>query len=490
MSIEAVLANEEWFHVEVGDVIKGMRKCPAGVVQTIITSPPYWNLRSYLPSEHPDKSSEIGGEPTPEAFIKKLVKVFREAKRILRDDGTLFVNLGDSYAQDKKWGGKTGGKHAKGLHGTTGIGRNRTQTGLDGGNLVGIPFRFAFAMQADGWHLRSVIIWAKKSPMPESINGWRWTRCRIKVSAQVKGKQNGAIYQARSRDMSNGQYLGSAVWKSCPGCDKCRANGGMVLRRGKWRPTTSHEYIFMFSKSDRYFCDSQAIQEPTTGNAHSRGTGLNPKARSIDSGNHKDRPKQNDSFSAACNQVVGTRNPRTVWGSIWQFGNEPEKAKHFAAFPSAVPRKCLKAALSSAGCCPKCGASYAPVVESERKPTRPGTNTKTQKSDAAGVMPQRLDSTTIGNRDPQRHTTKSNVTGHRPTCGCNAGDPVPSIVADIFSGTGTTGRVAYSLGYRYLGFELFEEYAAISREKIVRPFLKKKSPKHKRPMDCQKPLFE
>jgi len=142
--------------------------------------------------------SQIGIESTPEAYVERLVEAFREVRRVLRKDGTLWLNLGDSYANDTKWGGSTGGKHAAALHGSTGIGRGKKQTGLKSKDLIGIPWMVAFALRADGWYLRSDIIWHKPNPMPESVTD---------------------------------------------------------------RPTKAHEYIFLLSKSANYYYDADAIKE-------------------------------------------------------------------------------------------------------------------------------------------------------------------------------------------------------------------------------------
>jgi DNA modification methylase len=110
----------------------------------------------------------MGLEPTPDEFVAGMVEVFREVRRVLRDDGTLWLNIGDSYANDGKWGGHTGGKHVKALH-CSPIGRNKKYTGLKPKDMIGIPWRLAFALQADGWYLRRDIIWHKLNPMPESV---------------------------------------------------------------------------------------------------------------------------------------------------------------------------------------------------------------------------------------------------------------------------------------------------------------------------------
>ena len=148
-------------------------------------------------------------------------------------------------------------------------GSTRGGHGLKPKDLVGIPWLLAFALRADRWYLRRDIIWHKANPMPESV-----------------------------RD----------------------------------RPTNAHEYLFLLSKSSSYFYDADAIKEPASPNTHARGNGLNPKAAAVDPGNHRGRPKQNASFSAAVNEVVATRNKRTVWKTV----SEPYPEAHFATYPPAL----------------------------------------------------------------------------------------------------------------------------------------------------------
>jgi len=140
---------------------------------------------------------QIGLEASPHEYVEKLVTVFREVRRVLKDDGTLWLNLGDSYANDGKWGGSTGGLHASELHGTS-VGRTKRKTGLKPKDLIGIPWRVAFALQDDGWYLRMDVIWSKLQPMPESVTD---------------------------------------------------------------RPTRAHEYLFLLAKNERYFYDAAAIAE-------------------------------------------------------------------------------------------------------------------------------------------------------------------------------------------------------------------------------------
>jgi len=246
-----------------GDVRDGLRTLPDASVQMCVTSPPYWRLRDY------GVAGQLGLEATPDAYVSALVDVFREVRRVLKDDATLWLNLGDSYANDTKWGGSSGGKHVKALHGATGIGRQKVATGLKPKDLIGIPWLVAFALRADGWYLRADIIWAKPNPMPESVTD---------------------------------------------------------------RPTKAHEYLFLLTKSPRYYYDWKAITEPVSGTAHGRGSGVNPKAALNAPG-----AKQNASFSAATAGLVDERNKR----SVWTVATQPYPEAHFATFPEALIAPCI-----------------------------------------------------------------------------------------------------------------------------------------------------
>jgi DNA modification methylase len=198
-----------------GDTRQVLTTLPDASVHCCVTSPPYFGLRDYGMPE------QIGLEQTPADFIEQLVLVFREVRRVLRDDGTLWLNIGDSYANDTKWGGATSGKHAQAVHGATGIGRRRTATGYKSKELMGIPWQLAFALSADGWYLRQDIIWHKPNVMPESVT------------------------------------------------DRC---------------TKSHEYLFLLSKAERYWFDADAIAEPVVSSAadlaRARVTGRGEQASS------------------------------------------------------------------------------------------------------------------------------------------------------------------------------------------------------------------
>lgn len=245
-----------------------------GSIHAVITSPPYLGLRKYHgdqdidwpevsyspmaglpPVTVPAQRCALGAEAEPFAYIGHLILCLREWRRVLRDDGVCLVNLGDSYTNDTKWGGTTGGKHAKGLHGTP-VGRARRETGIKPKNLLLIPARFALAAQADGWIVRSNIIWAKGvSFLPD--------------------------------------YAGSAMPESVTD-----------------RPSRTHEDIFLLAKRERYFWDGYAVREKSATIAHKPGSNFHADkvAGPNDRGGHSQ-------WDDTKNRVWGgaTRNQRSVW---------------------------------------------------------------------------------------------------------------------------------------------------------------------------------
>jgi DNA modification methylase len=259
-----------------GDCIEMMKTLPDKSVNCCVTSPPYFGLRDY------GHEGQIGLEETPEAFVQKMVEVFSEVKRVLRDDGTLWLNLGDSYAGSGK-GRNADGSHQEG-------GKQGTNKGTVLGSLVktyaqdckpkdliGIPWMVAFALRADGWYLRQDIIWHKPNPMPESVQ------------------------------------------------DRC---------------TKAHEYIFLLSKSSKYYYDIESIKEPvkqdwgtrnrSNGKYHNEGSGLQP---------HSGLEK---SYEFA--------NKR----SVWSVNTRSYKGAHFATYPPELIRPCILAG------CPKGGVVLDP----------------------------------------------------------------------------------------------------------------------------------
>lgn len=249
------------------ECLAGLRELPDQSVQTCVTSPPYFGLRNYGHLE------QIGLEPTPDLFVAKMVEVFREVKRVLRDDGTLWLNLGDSYASSSSAGDKVFGNPEfnanRPSRAATKTAAKTIPPGLKPKDLIGIPWRVAFALQSDGWWLRQDIIWAKPNPMPESVT------------------------------------------------DRC---------------TKAHEYIFLLSKSARYFYDAEAVSERS--NWMPGGYAGNP-SRAMAMGR---KPSGNEK-PGANPQGKENRNRR----SVWSVASKPYAEAHFATFPPELITPCILA---------------------------------------------------------------------------------------------------------------------------------------------------
>ena len=200
-----------------GDALTVLQTLPSESVHCVVTSPPYWALRRYSAGEQ-----EMGSEPSSEAYLAAQVAVFREVRRVLRDDGTCWVNIGDSYSPASTHGGdptqKAGPFERRNGNVTREL-RMSVRDGVTAGNLAAIPYRLGLALQADGWLWRSTIIWQKLSPMPESLAGWTWERHRVKVRSASKDSPK---YDNRRRDavgyMSTDGSQDEAQWSSCLGC--------------------------------------------------------------------------------------------------------------------------------------------------------------------------------------------------------------------------------------------------------------------------------
>ena len=339
-----VLQDYEYFRTEKGILYNGdcldvLKQMPNESINCCVTSPPYFGLRNY------GNDAQIGLEETPKAYVDKLVAVFREIKRILRSDGTLWLNLGDSYNGSGKAGSNPEyqAKHTefgKPSKEKSRIGMPTNIKGLKSKDLIGIPWRVAFALQADGWYLRQDIIWHKPNPMPESVT------------------------------------------------DRC---------------TKSHEYIFLLSKSQKYYFDNEAIKEPLADSSIQR------LSQDIDNQNGSDRVpnKTNGNMKAVSHkklqdkgQTVNTMRLNRLEGieyeslsrnkrSVWTVTTKPYSEAHFATYPQDLIKPCVLAG------CPKDG-----------------------------------------------------------------------VVFDPFSGAGTTALVAEKLGRRWMGIELNADYCKLSKKRI------------------------
>jgi len=590
--------------LRLGNVLDVLRGLPPGFVQTVVTSPPYWALRDYgLPPamwggdqacDHEWAEAEVvaeagkggnwqqgengpglrtgrpqtrfrgdwraaradgvesvtlrqgtcvrcgawlgtlGLEPTPEMYVEHVVQVFREVRRVMRDDGTLWLNMGDTYYNAGTGGhGATGGRDKstlagplppegtvpvnRGIRGSNDehkhrgrrqvgdnknpkagvpeLGANRTDGAGDAWRLkakdmIGMPWRVAFALQADGWWLRSDVVWSKPNPMPESVVD---------------------------------------------------------------RPTKAHEYLFLLSKSERYFYDADAIREPhkaasmeryayaapdgriNKGGAYrdafegSGDTGITgqhrmlpkvPRLAPADSGqtslagvaelefverapavagDHPRNPENNAEYQAPGQRArhihsepewrdktasdpsakgrrqapepgepnafhpMG-RNKRTVW----EIPTQPFPEAHFATFPEALVEPCVLAGTSAVGCCPDCGAPWRHTVEASGGVL--GKDWNSYGREKVEGAP--------GNVERQRYSfdTRASVPysrsdmGYGPSCGCG-GDggpfrPIPCWVLDPFVGSGTTLLVAQRLGRSGEGVDLSEKYLEIAVKRV------------------------
>ena len=367
-----------------GDVLTCLKSLPECSVQCVVTSPPYWGLRDY------GMPGQIGLEPTPEEYVEKMVDVFHEVRRVLRDDGALWLNLGDSYASAWACGRRNVVGSGSLEDGKRDARPNRLVNGLKEKDLVGIPWRVAFALQADGWYLRSDIIWSKPNPMPESVTD---------------------------------------------------------------RPTKSHEYVFLLTKSSRYFYDADAVRE---GSGIWRGTDFLPTSDKDRAGNGK-TSATNGSFRNRTDAARIGRNRRTVW----EIATQPTPEAHFATFPEALVEPCIKAGTSERGCCPKCGGPVVRVTTSKRlrrdelDPSDPRYRPNRYK----GVYSD------INGRGGAGYTEQATV-GWTPSCGCDAEETVPCVVLDPFGGSGTVAKVARDLGRSSILIELNPEYVGIAKKRL------------------------
>lgn len=374
-----------------GGAIACLQSLPDKSVQVITTSPPYFGLRSYLPKDHPDKALEIGTEKTPEEFVAKLVAVFHEARRVLRDDGLLWVNIGDSFAGSGKGIngdgsiGRVGKKQATNA-GTTVTGIQKTGTGgCKPKDLLGIPWMLAFALRADGWYLRADIVWSKPNPMPESVT------------------------------------------------DRC---------------TKSHEYVFMLSKSQRYFYDQLTIAEPISDVSKARIAQPNfgnqqggPKDYRDGTNPNRSMRKTLENFAA---NTSGTRNKRDVW----IVNTESYREAHFATWPRKLVEPMILASTSPQAC-EKCGAPWSRSTAPRKHPTR---DVEAQRSVNA-AMTGRVDGHVSG---PSGMVDTVETIGWLPTCTCTIGSQpylLPDDLEIILTPTGTriapdpphvTGRAGFN----------------------------------------------
>lgn len=389
-----------------------------GSVHAVVTSPPYFGLRKYEGAQDvswpagsyapmtgcppcvdvPAMACPFGNEPTIEAYVFHSLLILRECRRVLRDDGVLWWNIGDSYAADRSGtampaqtvaGGVSGKGNAPAFRGMPeqgGAHRNARGIGVKHGDLMGIPHRVMLAAQADGWTVRNDCVWAKVAPMPESVKGWRFD-----------------------------------------------ADGN--LTRGSWRHTRAHEFVFQMTKGMGYYSDGESVKERAN-----RGAAGSTFTNGKTGVNGAGRVGQGDRIED------GARNPRSVL-------TPPPSAyngAHFAVFPPELIRPLILSSVPRR-CCSKCGAGWAAVIKT------PDFSEQPKRSDARKM--DRSDRTSAGQKWQEwRDANPDKIQGSRPTCDCNEPSHVPGIVLDPFCGSGTTGEVARESLVRFIGLDISLPY--------------------------------
>lgn len=437
-----------------GNSLDVLKTLPDEFVDCVVTSPPYWALRDYgtaqwiggdetcnhligkLSSDkstlHPSPEKkkmktgmpykdvcgkcgakridqQLGLEKTPEEFVAKMVEVFRQVKRVLKPTGTLWLNIGDSYAGSGKANGQKPDAKNMGKKKTDRNYDVSTSTpvpaGLKPKDLVGIPWMLAFALRADGWYLRSDIIWHKPNPMPESVTD---------------------------------------------------------------RPTKAHEYIFLLTKQGNYFYDAEAIKKKWEENEHDIKRSI--YGQPLYQGKHKDgyhnnKPDINRTDLRATGGVLGSALQGANKRSVWTVPTQAVKEAHFATFPEDLICDCIKAGASEHGCCAVCGTPYERIIEKELVPiAKASYNSKT---DERHLIADEQDQGSNRMKDGHKPgwINETTTLGWKKKCCCDTDEIIPAVVLDPFHGSGTTGIVARKLGRNFIGIELNPEYLKIEEKR-------------------------
>jgi len=386
----------------IGDSLEILRTLPAESVHCVVTSPPYWGLRDY------GVEGQMGLESTPAEFISNMVAVFDEVRRVLRSDGTCWVNMGDSY--------------------------------LPGKNMAMMPHRLAIALQDAGWWVRQDIVWSKPNPMPESVRD-RCTKSHEYIFLLTKSAQY--FYDAE------------AIREPVTESTIARLSQDVENQAG----------------SDRVPGKTNGTMKAVArGVGFGHGTDANERGRGRVTARDTFKRENSNRAEVFPGQTLGTHRPDredTVPDgfrskrSVWTMATHSFKEAHFATFPPELPETCIKAGTSERGHCPVCGGRWLRQIE---RKFAPQDDVSIGKGKRGSGDQKPMDQSNTWEGFP-RGTVTTTTTGWEPGCDCNA-DPVPDVVLDPFFGAGTTGLVADRLQRDCIGIELNQAYAEMARKRI------------------------
>ena len=427
---------------------------PDKSIHCVTTSPPYWGLRKYSGVQGIGMFPNLGLEPTPDEFVHNMVIIFREVRRVLRNDGVVWLNLGDCFAG-------SGGENANtGLQGGNTIKANSedgTRSGLwrrnprkakiQQGNLMMMPHRVAIALQDDGWVIRNDVIWYKRNPMPESVNGWRFQREKKKIGTGPTSHESG-IVPTGWRSESNPDRLGKGDYLT--ELPIYQYGEDYELKKGSFRHTRAHEYVFQLVKKMGYWSNQEAVRVPYArewdetnigpNNQHNRTQEMEELVLGRKTDPHGNMRDFMPTSSGA--------NPR----SVLDIPTAPYKGSHYATFPPNLIAPLIRATCPR-WACPVCGQGWSPVVEKLKPPSKdtrtPGEHTPTGDGKLSGAKLQEW----LNANPPQ-------IKEYRPTCEHphTIEQAIPGIVLDPFVGSGTTVQVAKQLLRRGVGLDISMDY--------------------------------
>lgn len=383
----------------------------------------------------------LGNEPTPEMYIGHMMLCLREWGRVLRDDGVVFVNLGDSYAGSGK-GGHSAEKLSKNWQPDY-SNKGSVPEGLKPKDLVGIPHMFVFAAQADGWYWRSDIVWSKRNSLPESVTD-RPTRSHEYIFMLAKSRKYFFDHVAIKEPLKESSIL-------------------RVSQDNFWNQTGGEKDYANGVNSNRSMRRSLENFAASNGAAKPLKFGGNKEYPDESGANKRDVwfvDEEGDPFLRFLAErgvdVEGLRaeyeEAAEAKGDVWRIATKPYKGAHFAAWPEDLVRPMILSSTSAHGVCPACGAPWERVVEKVGE-------YKARWKEGAAVVDAQWGGVGASSAIATGNVAVRKTTGWRPTCNCvDAGDPIPATVLDPFSGSGTTLRVATQMGRDGVGVDICEQY--------------------------------